>query len=715
MHIRTSRVRRNGRVYEYAQLVETYRRESDGMPVHRVLATLPDALAAQNLREALAAARRGKRVAVARQAPVAALAPTANLRYLDLAVLLELWRETGLAAALDELLPAGDATVSPAAVVAALTLQRCVDPGSKLCAVRWLPRTALPELLAIAPGSFNNTRLHRVLDDLDNVTTALMAKLPARYVERDGSFVSLFMDVSDTWFVGEGPSLARLGKTKEGMLQRKIGILLLCNEHGYPVRWEVIEGTQHDSVAMSRMFASIAGVSWAREVPVVCDRAMGKTAQIREMLGSGLRFLTALTVTEFDSYATSLPHQPFARLDPSDDAQAVSRCAEDAGTMRRVGDDLFVLDLGTVERDEGVPRPLCASPVEDIVVTAMRLCREIREAVAQGRFASLAAAGRSLGLRKSVTLKYCGLAALSEQEQREVLEGKVSASLADLLRVAAFEDGAPRHEAFEALLQPRPSKKAPRRRARVTPGPETTLGPIRVRAVVYFNPERFVHERRRAREQLRAIETFAAELNAKLLAPRSRLTPHAVGALVDRRLRKDSLLDAFEVRVAKSPDHDAARSVELVLDDAEWARRRRYDGFTVLVSHPDLPHSAEALCKLYRAKDAVEKDFHVIKSVVEVRPIRHRNDAKVRAHVTLCMLALLLERTLQRRLATLPDSAQTALETLATCHLNLFKGQRTQPAYALTHPDDAQRTLLRSLRMLHLADNDHIAEKLTPR
>jgi hypothetical protein len=571
----------------------------------------------------------------------------------------------------------------------------------------------LPELLGIPPESFNNSRLHRVLDDLDNVTTALQAKLPVRYVANEGDFTSLFMDVSDAWFVGEGPTMARRGKTKEGMLERKIGIVLLCNEHGYPLRWEVVEGTLNDSVAMSQMFAQIAGVSWARQAPVVCDRAMGHTAQIRHMLGTKLRFLTALNVCEFDSYATRIPHQPFANLAASADEQAVARCAEDNG-MRRVRDNQLVIDLGIVQRDEGSAQPTHASRVEDVTVTAMRICREIREAVAQGRYASLSAAGRSVGLRKTVTIKYCSLAALSEQQQRDVLDGKVCTSLARVLRVAAIKDAVQRDEAFDALLQLPPSKTtAPKRPACAAPAVDAPITPIRVRVVAYFNPERFVAERRRAREQLRAIDTFVSELNTRGKAPRSRLTPHAVAVLVDQRLRKDALLNAFRVHIDNRPNQPLR--VDLVLDEAEWARRRRYDGFTVLVAHPDLPHSAEELSKLYRAKDAVEKDFHVIKSVVEVRPIRHRNDAKVRAHVTLCMLALLLERTLSRRLVRHPDSAETALETLASCHLNLFKGEHGPAAYAITHTDDEQRAILRALRMLGLADDDHLAEKISPR
>lgn len=715
MHVRTSRVRRNGKVYEYAQLVETYRRESDGMPVHRVLATLRDPVEAQNLREALAAGRLGRHVAVVRQARTTAPKPTANLRYLDLAVLLELWRETGLREVLDDLLPAGDATVCPASVVVALTFQRCVDPGSKLAATRWLPRTALPELLDITPAAFNNTRLHRVLDDLDDATTALMAKLPSRYVARDGKFAALFIDTSDTWFVGEGPSMARVGKTKEGRLERKIGILLLCNEHGYPLRWEVFEGTQHDSIPMLRTFKAVAGVSWATEAPLVCDRAMGHTAEIQEMLDTGLRFLTALTCTEFDAYAPTLPHHAFAELDPSADAKTVAQCAEKAG-LQRVRDDLYFLDLGIVERAEGVVQPAGGLLGDNVVVEAMRLCREIHEALAHKRFASQTAAGRSLGLRKSVTMKYCALSALSEQQQRDVLDGKVHAPLARLLQIAAIKDKSCRDESFDALLRSPPSKRL-RRRASEAPPPETAPPQtLRVRVVAYFNPDRFVHERQRAREQLQAIEVFAKQLNAKLQAPRSRQTRHSIAAQVDRRLRQDALLEAFEVRIHEPSDE--ARSplrVDIVLDQSEWDRRRRYDGFTVLVGHPDLPHTAAELCSLYRAKDAVEKDFGVIKSVVDLRPIRHRDDGKVRAHVTLCMLALLLERTLRRRLAKHGDSAEMAIETLATCHLNMFKGERGPAAYAITKLDDEQRALLRSLRMLHLADDGALTDKITAR
>ncbi len=720
MHIRISTVTRGAKTYRYAQLVETFRRPKDGMPAHRVIATLgdPDSLDVQNLRAALVAARDGKQVAVVRHtrpADSASLKPTASLRYLDLAVLLAFWREVGLDELLTELLPQGDGHVAPASIVAALVLQRCVEPGSKLYAARWMPRTALPELLGIAPEQFNNTRLHRVLDDLDDSTSSLMARLPHRYVETDGEFVSLFLDVSDTWFVGDGPALAARGKTKEGRIEKKIGIVLLCNQDGLPLRWEVISGSQADPTAMTRMLGSVRGVSWADQVPIVCDRSMGTTAMVRGMLETGLRFVTALTRNEFDAYAPSLPHAAFAPLAPHDEdsfdadlASAIER-ASTSGLVRH-SDDLFVLDLGIIERPD-VAQPSHTDFVAGSNAAVMRMTREIDESVEHGRFSSYAAAGRSLGLGKAVVSKYRALLGLSEQQQRHVLEGHFdSCSLAALLDVAAITDPEARAAAFEASRRHAAASKPkpPGRRKRPTPPPSSPT-PVRVRAVAYFNPRRFVEQRLAANNKIEAIKKFVTELRARITAAPGRYSEQQVYGLVDRELRSRSLLDVFKVTLP------APAGLEVTLDQAAWALRRRYDGFTVLVAHPELRIGAAELCRLYRAKDAVEKDFQIIKSVVQLRPVWHHTDAKVRAHVTICMLALLLERLLRRRLEQHELSERAALQLLEDCRLARYGGHHGRGVYAVTELDAEQRSVLKALRLLHLADDDHMASTIHPR
>lgn len=719
MHLRISRTKRNGKTYEYAQLVESVRRAEDRMPAHRVVATL-GALSERelaNLRTALGASREGKHVVVAPYVRAQAAMPhvVASLRYLDVAVALELWREWGLSQMLAQVLPRGDAEVAPADVIAALVVQRLVEPGSKLAATEWFPRTALPELLDVAPARFNNTRIHRALETLEAHSSELMARLPPRYEEKEGAFASLFLDVSDAMFVGHGPSIAQRAKTKEGVVARKIGIVLLCNTRGYPLRWQVVPGAVHDSKTMLTMIDSVAGLRWLGQAPIVCDRAMGQTATLLALHRLDVRFLTALTKIEFASYSGDrVPFDAVAALRPSTsfDVKVESEAARlvAAADMQQVEDNLYVLDVGIVERVDEAIAPRTAVAPTAAPSQAMSHCQRMSELVASGECTSFEQARRRLGLHKSVATKYRGLHKLVDEVQRQVIEGRAEhCSLDALLRLA-------RHSPTEQVglfAQLVASQRRQRASASTAlPRPADAVSTMRLRVVACFNPQRFVQKRHSAWDLLDEMRQFVADLNARLLASGSRRTRASVEAEIDRKLRAHDLLECFEVRVAE-PSSDGARlSVELILDEQRWARRRRYDGFMLLVAHPSLPHSAAELARLYRAKDAVEKDFHIIKSVVEVAPVWHHTDDKVRAHVTLCMLALLLERTLAHRLRGVA-SAEAALERLEPCRLNRFDADDS--AYGLTRATDEQKHILRRIDLLRLVDDARVAESIRPR
>ncbi len=224
MNFRLSTVRRNGKVYQSVQLVESYGRERDGKPTCRVVASLGalDDVAIGNLRAALAASRTGTALVI----PAAAAADPepevlANLRYLDLAVLLRMWEDLGLSRLIRASVASTEArAVEVERVIAALVLHRCVAAGSKLAAERWFPTTALPELLGVLPSQFNNSRVHRALSSIQRGDAALQAGLAGTVAEREGTFATAFIDATDTWFVGQGPPLAARGMDKEGIYRR---------------------------------------------------------------------------------------------------------------------------------------------------------------------------------------------------------------------------------------------------------------------------------------------------------------------------------------------------------------------------------------------------------------------------------------------------------------------------------------------------------------
>jgi hypothetical protein len=440
---------------------------------------------------------------------------------------------------------------------------------------------------------------------------------------------------------------------------------------------------------------------------------MGKTATILAMAQLKLRFLTALTTTEFPSYSMGrLPCDALAGLSPSStcdgkiETEAARRVM--AAGMEQVDDNLFVLDVGVVERPTEVASPVAAQAATP--AQAMKLCRRMLDLVASDECPSFEAARRKVGLGKGVASKYRGLQKLGEDIQRDVIAGLTEeCSLDSLLKLARLPRDEQR-QCFDTLVAAERGKRI----ARIDETRVVTGGPtVKLHVVGYFNQERFVDQRYRASEELREMRAFVEDLNSRLARARSRRTRASIEAEVDRKLRAHDLLEAFALTLDEKEVAGTTRyHAELKLDEAEWARRRRFDGFALLVASADLPHTAAQLCRLYRAKDVVEKDFHIIKSVVEVRPVRHYTDAKVRAHVTLCMLALLLERTLQHRLRG-KCSSEVALEKLEPCRLNQFES--TTQAYALTRPTAEQKDLLRHLNLLKLVDDEALAERLRPR
>ena len=94
--------------------------------------------------------------------------------------------------------------------VAALVVHRAVAPDSKLAATRWYGTTVLPQWLGLSGEQFNDSRVHRVLDRLEQCREALQEQLAPHLESRAGGFVVLFNDITQVAFEGRGPELLAL-------------------------------------------------------------------------------------------------------------------------------------------------------------------------------------------------------------------------------------------------------------------------------------------------------------------------------------------------------------------------------------------------------------------------------------------------------------------------------------------------------------------------
>lgn len=728
MHLQLTKVRSGRSTKRYARLVQSYRRD-DGMPAQKVLANLGELSdhEVQNFRVALEASRQAKTV-VLPEAPQWRAKVLANLAYIDVAVALEMWRSWELSELLHRLIPERDVAVRAGEVICALTIQRCVAPGSKLYAQRWFPRTALPELLGVAPAHFHNTRIHRVLDKLDRIESELQDGLVRRYEQRDGTFATLFTDVTDAWFEGRGPDLAQRSRTKEGLHNRhKIGILLLCNEHGYPLRWSTLPGRTQDGKALHDLVETIEGKEWAQGVPIVFDRAMGSAGAVARLCKSELRFLTAVRRSEIHSYTEELPSETLCDLGGSEDEVERKRLIAEASTrvgaagMQKVDEQLYVLDLGVTSRGlrlvSDAPEPdVDADKLEGGALWLYR-ARAYRAQLEDKTFKTQSEIAKHRGVTRARMTQIMTLIRLDEALQKEVLAGNYGYVADRTLRtIASLRSKAAQRRALVehgASARPMDPSHKPQRFLH-----KSTIN-ASLRLVLYFNPQMFVDMRAMGERHRAEVDAYVQDLNARLRRKGSKATRESVYSDITGKLASRSMLSIYKVQIdEKDDDGHKHFVVSIVFDEAAWNKRRSADGFVLLVAHADLPQSAEQMVALYRAKDAVEKDFQTIKSDIELRPVFHHTDPKVRAHVSLCMLALLLERTLERRLrkAGKPLTAPAVFEELAAGHLNMVAtGPDESVAYVATEPNVDQRELLARLRLEHLVDQYQMASRIDPR
>ena len=85
------------------------------------------------------------------------------------------------------------------------------------------------------------------------------------------------------------------------------------------------------------------------------------------------------------------------------------------------------------------------------------------------------------------------------------------------------------------------------------------------------------------------------------------------------------------------------KSGKLKIDKAKVRQDEKLDG-KYLLSTSDLHLSAEDIALGYKQLLEVERAFRTLKCTLSLRPVYHSKDDRIRSHVLICWLALLLVR-----------------------------------------------------------------------
>ena len=178
------------------------------------------------------------------------------------------------------------------------------------------------------------------------------------------------------------------------------------------------------------------------------------------------------------------------------------------------------------------------------------------------------------------------------------------------------------------------------------------------RLIVCRNPLLAAERARKRLELLDATERALQKLAARVAARRDPLRGRdaiglAVGAVIDRQ----KMAKHFEIDIDE--DTLAWRRKTTAIE-----REAQLDGLYVIrTSVPADAMPAAETVQAYKDLARVERAFRCLKTVdLDIRPIRHWTETRVRAHVFLCMLAYHVEWHLRQALAELLFQ-DTAIET----------------------------------------------------
>jgi len=195
------------------------------------------------------------------------------------------------------------------------------------------------------------------------------------------------------------------------------------------------------------------------------------------------------------------------------------------------------------------------------------------------------------------------------------------------------------------------------------------------RFVICHNPAQEERDRHHREEAIKRVE---AELE-RIRAQRERDAKRA--ATPKARERAEAAHVRAECALIEHPTLKrwlrSSKNGRLAIDRAKVKAEERLDGKYLLTSSD--PHlSAEEIAVGYKALLEAERGFRDLKTVLELRPVFHRLEHRIRAHVLLCWLALLLIRVAERRTGQTWNRISTQLGRVHEVTLTGDAGQITQ-------------------------------------
>jgi transposase len=216
--------------------------------------------------------------------------------------------------------------------------------------------------------------------------------------------------------------------------------------------------------------------------------------------------------------------------------------------------------------------------------------------------------------------------------------------------------------------------------------------------VVLSGPMRFARYRSRARH-FRALRQAFRDIQAKADAGQAYYRTLAqVQVRAETQRRRSPVGELVTVEAQQAGERIVLRWHVKVNQRRDQMQQ---DGrYLIVTNDPSL--SPQRMFDLYRAKDGVEKDFHICKSQLQVSPLYVHQDPRIQSMLLLNMLALLAYTVLERqaRQAGLALTTRRLIEQLDSLNVIETLALDGSRFYRLTPLSQEQAELIEALRTL---------------
>jgi len=226
------------------------------------------------------------------------------------------------------------------------------------------------------------------------------------------------------------------------------------------------------------------------------------------------------------------------------------------------------------------------------------------------------------------------------------------------------------------------------------------------RLVVAHDPSKGQEQTNKRRQRIAELELRAAQLVGKLDAQEAgqksrgrKMSDSGAKARFYREVCEAHLASIIRV------DLESALFTYEIHEPA-LQRAQMMDGKLLMVTNvPGEDLSAQEVLERYKSLADIERGFRVLKSDIEMAPVYHRLPQRIRAHASICFMALILHRVMRMRLklAQHPDSPQTALLLLRRVQRQTVRINDAQPVTGVSSINEQQRSLMAALGLKKLS------------